>query len=359
MAKHNAANERIKREYFQYLKEAKQRNEASIDAVAKALARFEESSGWRDFSKFHRELAVAFKRKLGEQLNARTAEKLSKSTLAGAMRELRAFFEWLAGQPGYKTKIHYGDADYFNLSEKDLAVARAKREKRVPTLEQMHHVLSVLPAATAIEKRNRALIAFAMLTGARDGALASFRLKHVDLAQAVVMQDARDVQTKFAKTFETWFMPVGGEALAIFTDWMAFRQSDPLSGPDDPLFPATQIGLRENGGFIAVGLAHDGWSSTAPIRDIFRKAFATAGLPYFNPHSFRHMLARLGERICHTPEQFKAWSQNLGHADVLTTLTSYGQVPSHRQAELIRGLGRRRSIVTCWMTPTCANYWKG
>ena len=55
------------------------------------------------------------------------------------------------------------------------------------------------------------------------------------------------------------------------------------------------------------------------------------------------MLARLGERLCDTPEAFKAWSQNLGHNDVMTTLTSYGQVPAHRQAELIRGLGQRRT----------------
>ena len=35
------------------------------------------------------------------------------------------------------------------------------------------------------------------------------------------------------------------------------------------------------------------------------------------------------------PEEMKAWSQNLGHADVLTTFTSYGEVPLHRQKELI------------------------
>ena len=42
MTKHNPANERIKRAYFTYLREAKRRNEASIDGVAMALARFEE-----------------------------------------------------------------------------------------------------------------------------------------------------------------------------------------------------------------------------------------------------------------------------------------------------------------------------
>ncbi len=49
MAKHNAANARIKREYFTYLKEAQRRDEGSIDAVAKALARFEEANGHKDF----------------------------------------------------------------------------------------------------------------------------------------------------------------------------------------------------------------------------------------------------------------------------------------------------------------------
>ena len=66
-------------------------------------------------------------------------------------------------------------------------------------------------------------------------------------------------------------------------------------------------------------------------------------MPYFNPHSFRDTLVQLGEKVCTTPESFKAWSQNLGHEGVLTTLTSYGQVSAHRQAELIRGMGAAES----------------
>jgi hypothetical protein len=41
MRTHNPANERIKREYFTYLKEAKRYSDASLDGVAKALSRFE------------------------------------------------------------------------------------------------------------------------------------------------------------------------------------------------------------------------------------------------------------------------------------------------------------------------------
>jgi integrase len=336
MTKHNAANARIKREYFTYLKEAQRRDEGSIDAVAKALARFEEANGHKDFKTFHRAQAVAFKQKLDKQPAVRTGKPLSRATVNSTLSALRAFFVWLAGQPGYKSRLSYADADYFNLAEKDVRIAKAVRHKAFPTLEQVHHVIATMPTGTAIELRNLALVAFALLTGARDGALASFRLKHVDLVQGRVDQDARDVKTKASKTFETWFFPVGGDALEIVQDWCGYLRSTLLWGDDDPLFPPTQIGLGENGGFLRRG---ECWQGAGPIRDIFRNAFTAAGLPYFNPHSLRDTLVQLGEQVCTTPEQFKAWSQNLGHERVMTTLTSYGTVAPHRQAELIRGMG--------------------
>ena len=74
--------------------------------------------------------------------------------------------------------------------------------------------------------------------------------------------------------------------------------------------------------------------------EIFRKAFEQAGLPYFHPHSFRKTLGQLGQRVCRSPEEFKAWSQNLGHEHVMTTLTNYGAVTISRQAEIIRRLNQ-------------------
>ncbi len=52
--------------------------------------------------------------------------------------------------------------------------------------------------------------------------------------------------------------------------------------------------------------------------------------------------AHLGETLCQTPEQFKAWSQNLGHEGVLTTFYSYGAVGNRRQAEIIGSLAESR-----------------
>jgi integrase len=62
------------------------------------------------------------------------------------------------------------------------------------------------------------------------------------------------------------------------------------------------------------------------------------GSALFYPHSFRDMLVRHAMALNLPPEARKAWSQNLGHSDVLTTFTRYGSVPSNRQGELIRAL---------------------
>lgn len=338
MQKHHPDNERIKHRYYTFLKEAMRQSEKTIDGVAKAIARFEDYNQYRDFKLFHYQQAIAFKKHLTEQVNRRTGKKLSKATLHSTYVNLKRFFEWLAREPGYKSRIQYSDAEYFNISSKDMRIATARRERAVPTIEQIKHVIQLMPYHTDIERRNQALIAFTLLTGARDGALASIKLKHVNLTEGSVFQDARDVSTKFSKTFTTYFFPVGDDISQIVVDWVNHLKEQMRWSNGDPLFPMTEVGLTERQQFGAIGLKREQWSTTAPIRKIFREAFENADLPYFNPHSFRNTLAKLGEVICKTPEDFKAWSQNLGHEGVMTTFLSYGQVAKQRQGEILKQL---------------------
>ncbi|PSH02679.1 MAG: recombinase XerC, partial [Acidobacteria bacterium] len=57
MTKHHADNERIKRQYFAFLKDAKGNSETTVDAAAKAINRFEVYTKHRDFKLFHVEQA--------------------------------------------------------------------------------------------------------------------------------------------------------------------------------------------------------------------------------------------------------------------------------------------------------------
>lgn len=333
----------MKRKYFTFMKEAKRHSEASIDCIAKAIIRFEQYNKFKDFKAFHFNQAVGFKNTLLTQKSLRTGDNLSKSTINGTCNHLKVFFQWLAQQTGYKSRFNYTDADYFNLSEKDTRIAGAKRKKPVATLEQITHVLEKMPNVTDLDKRNRALMAFILLTGARDSAVASFKIKHVDLVNGSVFQDAREVKTKFSKTFTTYFFPVGELPIQILTEWVEHLKTELLFSHDDPLFPKTKVANTKDKKFSACGVLKEHWATAHPIRKVFKNAFEKAGIQYFNPHSFRDTLVRIGEQLCQSPEEFKAWSQNLGHQGVLTTLYSYGDVPDHRQAELIKKLSQPRA----------------
>jgi len=62
----------------------------------------------------------------------------------------------------------------------------------VPALQQIRYAIALMPQTSIIERRNRALLASAFLTGARESAVASFKLKHLDLEAGFVFQDARE-----------------------------------------------------------------------------------------------------------------------------------------------------------------------
>jgi integrase len=341
MRKYCPENEKKKRDYAFFLEAANGKQSGTIDAALRALERFEISTKWKPFCKFHVEQARSFRARLREETGA-SGKPLSAATIATTLKHLRDFFLWLSREPGFRKAINPNDANYFTPSEQDLRIASARQEKRVATLEEIKHVLALMPAESAIAKRNRALVAFAILTGARDGALASFRLKHVDIAAQTVFQDGREVHTKGRKTFTTVFFPVGPEPLKIVADYIDMLVDELRFDQDDPLFPATRIGHGANRNFVAEGLSREPWRSGAPIRRIFCASFAAAGLVYANPHTFRDTITRLGERLCRTPEEWKAWSQNFGHESEATTFVGYGQVPQHRQAEILRALAKPR-----------------
>ncbi len=341
MSKYCPENERVKRDYAFYLEAAYGKQNGTIDPAPRAIERLEVSTNYKPFRKLHSEQVRSFRAGLAEERNGQ-GRPLSAATVTSTLKQVRAFFLWLSREPGFRSALNPNVANYFTPSAQDIRVATARREKRVATIEEIKHVLAIMPSDTTIEKRDRALIAFTILTGARDGALASFRLKHLDITAQTLFQDAREVRTKGRKTFTSIFFPVGPESREIVADYVAILRGELGFSDEDPLFPSTQMGRGDDRGFVAQGLSRSFWSGAGPIRRIFRDAFEAAGLPYAKPHSFRDTLVRLGQRICRTPEEWKVWSQNLGHESEATTFVGYGQVPAHRHAEIMRGFNEGR-----------------
>ncbi len=340
MRKRNEENERIKRAYLGYLKQAKGQDETSLDKAAAAILMFEEATGFKSFKAFHIEQAGRFKVFLEKRKNKRTGKPLSLSTRDATLRLVKAFFHWLASQPGYKSRISYSDVEYFNNNSKNARAAHSQRPLPFPSIQQCAHAFQAMPEGSDEKLRDKAIFAFLMLTSARGSAVASLRLKHINLHDGYVFQDGREVDTKNSKTIDTWFFPVDPAYRRYFEDWVHYLSDVKFFGPEDALFPKARVGVLD-GRFANLGLSRDPHGSSAKVRTVIKEAFAAVQMPPYTPHGYRKTLVGLGNEVCQTLEQMKAWSMNLGHENLATTAGSYLPVSRERQGEVLKGLGRK------------------
>lgn len=336
--KTNEENERTKRNYLQYLRDAKGHAETSVEKVADALLRFEIAIGFKSFKSLTIEDARNLKTHLEQSKNAKTQKPLSVVLRVNVLIQVRAFIHWLADRPGYKSRIRHSDAEYFGPSMKDARIARARRPIPAASAAQTMHAFQQMPTLTAIDRRNKALFALMMLTGARVSAVASLTVGHVNLVDGSIFQDGRDIDTKFSKTFTTWFLPFDPMFLNCLTDWIAELREKMLFCATDPLFPRSAVRSSPELGFQSTGLSRKPYSGDESLRKIIKATFAAAGLPPFTPHRFRNTLVDMSNMFCNTPEEIKALSMNLGHSKIATTIDDYCRISPERQGEIIRGM---------------------
>ncbi|MCJ7872164.1 hypothetical protein [Phaeobacter sp. J2-8] len=158
----------------------------------------------KGFAKFHIEKVIGFRSHL-EQAKSASGKPFGKSTTRAIPATLREFTLWLSQQDGFRSRIRAADADYFSLSRRDKAEARAAPSRPAPSIKQAKRALAMMPAATPREMRDKAIFALICLTGIRVGALITLRIKHVNLDEKSVTQNPREVATKFGKRIDTFF----------------------------------------------------------------------------------------------------------------------------------------------------------
>ena len=336
MLKYNAENERLKRRYEIYLKEAKGQDVKSVDKARAALVKFEHSTKFKPFKAFHIDQARQFKDALAHATNA-NGKPLSMATINGTLRLVKAFFHWLAGQQGFKKVLSYADVEYFNNNRKDARAASDQRPVLYPSTKAAHYAFQAMPNQTDIQRRDKAMFAFAMITCARAGAISSLRLKHINLVDGYVFQDGREVRTKAGKTIKTFFFPMHPDYLVCFSEWVEYLRDDKMFGPEDALFPTPARRLVD-GKFCFDTLSRDIYSSGARLSGVFAKAFRDVQMHPYGLHTVRKTLGQEMSDRNMTLEEQKAWSQNMGHENFTTTVSSYLPVSEQRQGELIKAL---------------------
>lgn len=336
----NLKNELMKRKYFSYLKDARGQAEASIRMAEGAILRYEEFAHKEDFGRFNIEKAKAFKKWL-------LATKLALASKASCLRQLSNFFVWLAGQSGYKSKVSYTDIEYLKLSNAEERLINNPAPRNFPPLEYVLKLVDSIKPKAEVDLRDRALIAFACLTGMRDSAIASLPMGCFDENKLMVNQaPACGVKTKFTKQINSRVFRFADGLLKSVLDWQKHLKGRGF-GAADPLFPRSKQEQGKDTISFEAATAVEArfWHGAGRIREIFKRRASAAGLPYFPPHTYRHLAVTLALKKAKSGEEIKAISQNFGHEHVPTTLSVYGNYQPDQLAETLQKIDDRVDLL--------------
>lgn len=158
----------------------------------------------------------------------------------------------------------------------------------------------------------------------------------MDAIKLTVWQNPLHVRTKGIVTgFVRAVMPCAED---IVLEWLKFTSEVLKLQPNDPLLPKTLVACNPaTMSFEAQGLSKEHWANTQPVRDIFKRAFQTVNVPYFNPHLFRNTVCKRALKNC-SQYQYKTLSQNFGHDNVMTTYNAYGNLTEDEQLEAVSSI---------------------
>lgn len=114
--KNNPKNDRVKREYLIWLKDAKQRSDATVEQTRHAIDRLEVYTGYKDFGTYTKEQGRAFKQALSETKAQRSGKPISISTVHHTLQAIKEFLTWLQGKQEYRSRIKLSDIQFLNLT---------------------------------------------------------------------------------------------------------------------------------------------------------------------------------------------------------------------------------------------------
>lgn len=304
----------------------------TVQAHLVSIRDFEAFLKGLDFSKVKPKHAGQYRDHLVHLLaQAKEQGGLSGSTVRHRASHLKAFFEWLRGREGYR-RLSASIPDYFALPRSASAPQAKERIKEYPTLDEAWSMVELMPQKSVIQRRDRAMVAFAFISGFRAAALTALRIKHVDFDCLSVLQDARDVPAKNGKTYRATWFPRTEAFQEVFLSWVEALKTLGFQ-PQDALFPdGKNLVARAPGAAPIEPLA-----SSKPLQEAFGKASERIGKAC-TPHSARHTLKALGVQMCRSHEQRKAWSMNLGHSDEQITEKHYAKMSQSRSSEIMEAL---------------------
>jgi integrase len=333
----HACKERVRFLYQKFLL-AGGADRKTVDAKLATLSIWDEVVGPQHYLCLNVESVELFRRFLPAYRNPKTGLGFSASSIRHHVANMLCFFLWLSRRKDFEG-LDLEAVACLSTANGLRGAGRLIEEKPVHEIETYVRAINNMPANTLPERCHRAILSLLLLTGVRISALTTLCLRHVDLKNFCVHQDAAQVAVKNGKSQITYFFALCKEAESALTiyclelqrnnyplDGLLFPSDRFLTGLDQEQIPVSQqaAGVRR---------------SNKSIRQLLADALAAIAAPYTHPHQIRKTIAQHYAALPLTEEERVAITINLGHEPQGTTNRYYARPSTEKRGRVIRSIG--------------------
>jgi len=276
--------------------------------------------GIRSLKKLTPEIIIGFKKWL-------KASGISIASYCTSLRILKKFLAWLMSQPGYKSRITSSLIQYMSPTAEESRIAQLPAIRNIMPLEWVIKLHNSIPDDNPIGMRDRAAIGLEITTGIRHKALITLPRSCLYLEDGYIHQDPlRNVDTKFKKSIFSAICDVDGLFLKSIKKWDEYQRENGFGENDPFICKAKKKKDPVSDCYVSSDdVIPEFWKSHTSLTEVIRKRCEEAGLRYYSPHTFRHLLVKLVQELDLSRKESKCFSQSLGHEHEDTTYGCYGK----------------------------------
>ncbi len=315
-----AENLKMHKRYLVWCANAEGKCESTVRGISNVLYSFALNMGNRSYKKLTDHMIVNYKDKIRKEK--------SVATYCSHVSIINKFLRWLMSQHGYKRAITADLVAYMRPTGEERRIAQIPAERNIMSLHSVKKLFHSIPNETPIDMRDKAIVALLMTTGARHNALISLPIGCVHLQETYYIDQnpRKGVNTKNKKRIVSVIVNIDKEFTHAIKHWYEYLRTQGY-GDLDPFFPkAKQAYNRENHCFAnSKDVEPAFFASHTSLCEVIRKRCKNAGLPYFSPHKFRHLLVKTVKELNLSSKESKCFSQSLGHEHEETTYGTYGK----------------------------------
>lgn len=325
---YSSENDRIIHKWQRY---AGRYDEKTIVKHLAAIRYFEQFLSGKSFNKLRTEDFEAVRDDLKRRANVTADDRMSASSIKHTISYLGSFFDWLIGQEGFR-RLPRDFRGYLAVPKAVIARSAQKKQKYFPSIEEAEQHLLAMPSNSLAEMRSRAIFALAFLGALRADAIASLRLRHIQIAQRLIIQDGAVSRTKAGKSITIFWFPIAKTFEEIVVAWI--KRLRMLGFQDtDALFPDTKWLKHKTDQAKQIPVM----STPYAVSEAFRVASRDLTVPY-TPHAAKHTIGAERDARPLTHQQRKAWSLNMGHETEQITERHYGTMTEDQRFEVMENI---------------------